>query len=134
MSIEDWTPFHEETIKDILREWYLVPNTDPILRQTALEFDALPIFLDMWSYWFLGSDGSVIIRDVELGSGDTAIYTDFLKRASALTAGVRRYPRLRLLLPQRPRDAVDCGCVGIPIMERVVCGTCGGLRWLQPND
>lgn len=134
-AIDDWTPFHEQAINELLGEWLSSPaDADPILRQTAMEFDALPLFLDMWSWWFLGSDGRVIVRDVEGGTGKTAIYTDHLKRLSATTGGTRRFPQLRLLLPQRPCEAVDCLCTEIALMDHKICGTCGGLGWLLPND
>jgi hypothetical protein len=55
---------------------------------------------------------------------------------SALVDGSRRYEMLKVLLPSRPADAIDCVCMSHPMFasEKILCSDCCGLGWLYPRQ
>lgn len=105
---------------------------DSWVQEQARRLAALPIALDLWSWWFLTPDGVVILVDGELEVGKTTRFTDRVKVASALVWGCEKYPELREALPPREAGAVDCPCRDIPRLSvhKMICGSCGGLGWV----
>src|SRR6266576_6587782 len=54
-----------------------------------------------------------------------------LERIGALSLGLKRFPELAALLPQRPRTAPDCPrCKGHGEIGGVVCPDCASLGWV----
>jgi hypothetical protein len=85
-------------------------------------------------------DGTVIrIDEVQISGPDEDIwYRDFNWPVATVAFAVSRYPELKLLLPPRPDDAVDCPACGgrgmIPFKGVPLLCECLGLGWVVPEE
>src|SRR5262249_46280031 len=94
-----WSPQAEQAVRRLMGE-ALWPD-DPWVQEQAERLSALPIGLDMWSWWFLSPAGEVILVDGECEVGKTTRFTDRVRVLSALVWGSELYPELREVLPPR---------------------------------
>ena len=107
----------------------------------AVEYDAVPTFVNWEEFVAVGLDGS-ILRFTEQGPDDRRprlVNKDLRWVNTATIQGSRAYPELAELIPPRPAEAVDCPyCVAREMEPRaieahgVVC-YCGGSGWV-PAD
>lgn len=99
------------------------------------EFAALPLYLGWTETIGIRANGEVVSWSTEGDYPGSRPVEDWLWVLSALVAGTERYPELRTLLPERPRDAIDCRCRKHPLLAsgKVLCGECGGVGWLSES-
>jgi len=100
------------------------------------EFAALPLYAGWTETIGIRPDGEVIRWSTEGDYPGVRPVVDWISVLSALVTGTTRHPELRLLLPERPPGAVDCWCRNHPLLAsgQVLCGTCGGIGWLVPEN
>ena len=96
------------------------------------EFDALPLYLGWTETIGIRADGELVSWSTEADFSGVRSVDDRLWMLSALVIGVKRYPELRGLLPERPTGAIDCRCGAHPLLAsgEFLCGACGGIGWL----
>jgi hypothetical protein len=97
----------------------------------AKRLAALPVGLDLWSWWFLTSGGEAVL--VEEGCDvEHARHTERAKVITAMVWASEKYQELRDVLPAREPGAVDCQCANIQrqASRTFLCPYCGGLGWL----
>lgn len=101
----------------------------------AKRLSALPVNLDLWSWWFLAPAGEAIL--VELGyNTEHKRYDQRGQVLAALVWASESYPELRQVFPQREANAVDCHCTDIQrtAEKTFLCTDCGGLGWLPVDQ
>jgi hypothetical protein len=100
------------------------------------DFGALPLYVGWTETIGIRPDGQVVRWSTEDEYAGVRSVEEGKWMLSALVAGTERYPELRALLPERPRDAVDCQCRNHPLFGpgKVLCGSCGGVGWLVPES
>lgn len=95
----------------------------------------LPLYLGWVAVLGIRPDGSIVRWACEGSNQVEEVPQPFWQRM-ALCQGVKKYPELRTLLPDRPSIAYTCDvCSGageIPGAPGVVC-KCGGTGWLIPG-
>lgn len=102
------------------------------LSQSVAEFGALPLYLGWADIIGIRPDGEIVSWNTEGDYVGVRPVVDRTWIVSALVEGVRRYPELRAVLPEREPGAVDCPCHQHPLVTsgKVICGECGGIGWL----
>ncbi len=100
----------------------------------VVEFSALPLYLGWSETIGIRSDGELVYWSTEGDFSGVRPVDDRRWMLSALVGGIKWYPNLRALLPERPTNAVDCSCRKIPLLAsgKVLCGDCGGVGWQLP--
>jgi len=116
----------------------VVARHDPTSTELVLakRHHALPVFQDAAGVLLLRPSGQVL--EVPWGKKAIAKPVDSHQRQFALVWAAKRYRELRVLLPRRPWQAVDCpacaatGLAGSPhAPPRSLCPTCAGLGWIS---
>jgi hypothetical protein len=103
----------------------------------AATHGAIALMGTLGSIWMLRPDGSLWDADQEFDKPLTPLADNL--HTMALVYGVKRYPWLSELLPERPVDSADCeACQGkgqvlvegsIPPGMGILCQRCNGLGW-----
>ena len=131
-AIGVWSHRAEQLVSELIAA--LRPEQLDPLRTHAARLSALPIGVDIWSDYYLRSDGQVVIVGEDLDNPDVgSVYSDRLRVLSVLVWGSERYPELRELLPERQTSAIDCMCLQRPDLfepGKLICSICGGVGWL----
>lgn len=123
--MELWSPQITEMIQRMLEEQ---TNQSEWRYVTAKQLGAVFVFWDLYSAWFLGPTGDVIIVSEE--SDGFEVHSDQSHQLIALVALAKRRPELKPFLPSRDENAIECRCATEAIFaSRLICGTCGGLGW-----
>jgi hypothetical protein len=103
------------------------------------ELNALPIYLDFATDYFLRPDG-VLIRRIEWK--EPGIVKDTKARIMVINRASEWFPELKELLPTRPIDAGDCpDCAGSGWLTHnylqqdfsIPCPKCISLGWVQDS-
>jgi hypothetical protein len=101
---------------------------------SVTEHRALPLIRHWFETYGIRADGEIVRWSTdgpEPYSGTKSVEEryDWL---SALVEGSWKYPELKVLLPIRGPEAVDCQCVGQPHFApgKVICPECCGLGWV----
>ena len=91
-----------------------------------------PLYLGWMETIGIRADGEMVSWSTEGDYSGLRPVEDRTWLLSALVCGVERYPELRALLPERPKEAVDCPCRKHPLLVsgKIRCGECGGIGWL----
>ena len=117
---------------------YASEPTEPFHRAespSVTEHRALPLIRHWFETYGIRADGEIVrwsttdCPEPYLGTKPIEDRYDWL---SALVEGSRRYPELKVLLPERSPEAVDCACVGRPHFApgKAICPECCGLDWV----
>jgi hypothetical protein len=126
-----WSPEAEQAVRRMMADR---PPRDEWLRHHADRLGALFAGWDLWSCWFLGPSGEVVIVGEDDAQPESdSIYSDRRHLLSAVSGAARLYPELAGLVPAREPGAVDCVCAGHPQLfgpRKVICSECGGVGWL----
>ncbi len=106
------------------------PNAAWVQAQ-ARRLHALPVGLDLWSWWFLTPGGEAVLVE-EGAAAEHRRHADRGRVLAALVWGSEKYPELRDAFPAREPDAVDCRCAAVQrgAAQAFLCPACGGLGWL----
>ena len=113
----------EKLITDIMEQ----PKGSPY-REVAEITGALPISLDMGGALAIKPDGQIIMYD---DNRQEITVPDENWRTAALVQLAKRYDELRMLAPQRPKNASDCEtCGGTGVINQYGCGTCWSTGWI----
>jgi hypothetical protein len=112
------------------------------LRQLAADLHAMPLYCGWFRCLAIRASGEIISFDIDPPSGiqppgEIRTVTDRLTRNMALYQGAKKHPALRVLVPDKPPDAVVCSaCRGEVVLSGrytdLIC-SCGGLGWLPPG-
>jgi hypothetical protein len=96
------------------------------------EFCALPLYYGWTATIAIRPDGQVIQWSTDGEFEGCQPVGDRIWVLLALVSGSKRYPELKVLLPIREPEAVDCACREHPILTsgNIGCGECGGIGWL----
>ena len=84
--------------------------------------------------YMMALDGRLFEWDLDF---DEREVTDPVRVRLALVVGSKAVPELTRLIPQRPRQAVDCtecqgtGRTGLNGQVTWVCNACGGVGWSE---
>ena len=130
------SPELRTVIGELIEQQLHDPDERPFVRDLIREHDALLLFGSFSGWHLLRRDGSVVF--VPDGPDDPArLEPDERWTLVALVRGVRRWPRLAPLLPQRELEPNCPACEGRGHLEfsadvapEVICGTCAGLGWV----
>jgi hypothetical protein len=103
----------------------------------AARYGGIALMGTIGATWLLRPDGTFWDVDDDFGRPLTPLADK--DHVSALAYGVKRYPWLAALLPERPASAVDCNACGargwFPSppggIGEIQCLTCEGLGWLS---
>src|SRR6476619_172614 len=103
----------------------------------AARYGGIALMGTIGATWLLRPDGTFWDVDDDFGKPITPLADEH--HVSALVYGVKRYPWLGVLLPQRPVGVPDCigcgGCGWIPSAQasdgEIQCALCKGLGWLR---
>ena len=99
----------------------------------AARYGAIALMGTIGATWLLRPDGTFWDVDDDLGKPIKRLADEY--HVSALAYGVKRYPWLAALLPERPAGGVDCSACGahgwIPSAQasanEIQCPQCDGL-------
>jgi hypothetical protein len=130
-----------DRIATLIRTYCGEGSTEPAdLKHLAERHHVLPVLIDWSAFWGLRPDGDILLIPTEEGGG---VQLEAEERALriAIFRGVKKYPELEPLVPDRPGGAPDCPhCEGrgrIDILgvepDNIVC-YCGGLGWLTNEE
>jgi hypothetical protein len=128
-----WSSRAEQVVRRLMAA-PAVPPRGPV-GMHATRLGALPIGASMWADYYLRPDGDmVVVGEDEDRPDEVNVYSDRLRRLTALVMGSRRYSELREFLPERKPDASDCWCLGRREVfgpDKVICPICGGVGWVE---
>lgn len=121
--------FVRQRVASVAADW--ADDPDGVGRM-AQEFEVIPLLFDWGGFIGMGSTGRFLSVSVERSVRVTPLlcprFQDY-----AIFSGLRFYPELAPLLPERPVDASnckDCGGTGkFWLAGNIVC-PCGGLGWI----
>lgn len=133
-------------------KWFDIPNElIPKLRELQAKDlhhsivkseDAVIMYGGMGDPLYLTFDGRVIVDECFMEDKGLREAKDLKEAAMAIVVGakVRNFPKLLSILPERPKNAVDCenckksGWLDIIENFPIVCEHCSGLGWKIQND
>jgi len=108
------------------------------------ELNALPIYLDFLTDYFLRPDGELFARHLVSEGTKPEIVKNRQTKIIVINLASEWFPELKELLPARPGDACDCPyCVGkgqlkiADSLERrvsITCSICVSLGWVQNSS
>lgn len=129
MSREIETRIQEFLVaKDPKLEW-----VKPAVRQHQF----LPLYVGWVAALGLRPDGSFVRWDYETDREDVKPLRDAYWQRMAICQGVKKYPELSALLPERPSSAQTCSACGgsgqVSGASRIIC-RCGGVGWIVPDE
>ena len=97
----------------------------------------LPLHVGWVAVLGIRPDGSLVRWDHEDDREAVKPLADAYWQRMAICQGMRKYPELGTLIPQRPASAQaceDCGGTGqVRGAPQVIC-QCGGIGWIIPNE
>lgn len=129
MKVGDWTPALAADIERLRLRWLESAKRDH-LAIVAEKAKALPVYVDMGGALLISEEGNVLQYDDE--RGELGPLDDRLWFRVALVTAARRFPELRVLFPEKPADAPECGmCGGSGLISGLQCGKCAGTGWLE---
>lgn len=110
--------------------------------EVVKKYDAVTMFYGMGDPMYLTFDGRILIYECFIEDKGLREAKTFAEVAMAIVVGakVRNFPKLLSILPERPKNAVDCenckksGWLDIIENFPIVCEHCGGLGWKIQND
>lgn len=107
------------------------------LRRRIRDSRFLPLYVGWSATLGIRCDHTYVRIDNEVEDAPPEEVSDAFSRRLAICQGVKKYPELSDLLPQRPSQAVDCSSCGgageIAGAPEIVC-ECGGIGWLIPGE
>ena len=108
------------------------------IKPSVREHEFLPLYLGWVAALGIRPDGSFVYVEYEpVRKPPKPLEEPFWQRM-AIHQGARKYPELRVLLPERPATAATCGAcrgAGTPIgLPDFICGECGGGGWTIPGE
>jgi hypothetical protein len=108
------------------------------LRQVVREQAFLPLYIGWSATLGIRPDGSMVRWEQERSPPGLEPLLDPYWQRTALCQGMRTYPALGKLLPNRPAVARTCeACGGTGAMQgaaaHVICD-CGGIGWVLPGE
>jgi hypothetical protein len=127
------SPTVERIVKALVCAWLDGPDPHdlgPMVRETS----ALPVYTDMGGTLFIRPDGEILLLCLNSNEAPQ-IERDPVWRLTAVVAAAEKYPELRVLLPIRDDNAIECQSCGgrgrVSIFRSELrCGDCCGLGWL----
>jgi hypothetical protein len=131
-----WSEHAAQMVRDLmLRLPFDAWDGDPWICAHSQRLAALPINLDLWSFYFLSPCGRVFkVADYSADACVTKWCDDPIMVTLMLVWGRDRYPPLAELLPQRQAGSTDCRCRKAGIPPGFLCPHCGGVGWLPPAN
>src|SRR5262245_35885964 len=84
----------------------LVPQGGYHINDEGIRYEGLPLMGTIGAVWLLRADGSLWTVDSDLGMPFEPLPERW--HTTALVVGSERYPWLKVLVPSRPPDAIDC--------------------------
>lgn len=121
--------FVRQRVASVAADWADNPND---VGRIAHAFGVIPLLFD-WSA-FMGMDANGTFSFIswdEPRKVDSVVSADL--QDLAILSGLRFYPELATLLPERPIDATICKSCGgtgdLGLADNIVC-RCGGLGWI----
>jgi hypothetical protein len=97
----------------------------------------LPLYVGWVASLGIRPDGSFIRWDHDDDRDSVTPLSDAYWQRMAICQGVKKYPELRALLPERPTTALTCEACGgsgqLNAASPVVC-RCGGVGWIIPGE
>ena len=106
------------------------------LRPAVRRWTFLPLYLGWVSTLGIRPDRTLVRWDHEDDPDNIKLLPDGRLRRVALCQGVKTYPELTKLLPERPPSAVTCehcGGTGQMRVLNLIC-QCGGTGWCIPGE
>jgi hypothetical protein len=102
----------------------------------AARAGALPLSVGWFETIGLRPDGELVSWSTEGEYPGTRPVEDRYLWLSSLVGATKKYPRLRILLPERPKGARDCRHLAHPVFAegKVYCPECDGLGWVEASD
>jgi hypothetical protein len=117
-------------------ETVVAPGPTSAELMVAKRHQALPVYQDASGVLLLRPSGQVL--EVAWESKTVAKPVDSRRRQFALVWAAKRYRELRVLLPRRPWQAIDCpACAATGLSPsangppRSLCPSCAGLGWIS---
>ena len=105
----------------------------PAVRQHGF----LPLYVGWVAAFGLRPDGSFVRWDHETDGMNMRPLRDAFWQRMAICQGVKKYPELRPLIPERPLSAQTCSACGgtghVSGAAQIIC-QCGGVGWIFPGE
>jgi len=115
------------SLSDLKRDW---------MKRSVENHVFLPLYVGWVATLGIRPDGS-FVRWTHDDGGSVEPLDDAFWQRMAICQGVKKYPELRSLLPERPSRAETCSVcdgagerAGAP---QIIC-ECGGAGWVIPNE